>query len=276
MSKLGAIVVGCLLVAGGVLTWIGNPEREVSMTAAGELWGDIIRDADQLGLQLSRVPARDEMDLGRKIAGGWIRGATTVPMWEVYVDAVGQALAPHARRKDIRYEFHVIQSPEKNAFALPGGQVFVFTGLLDLMQSEAELSAVLGHEIAHVDARHAIERFQYQMRLEKLGFGDIGALVNLARSIAAAGYAQYQEFEADTLGFHYALAAGYDPNGAADLLSRMPGRYRNEHERSRRLKDLIDRTRKKHAGERSYRGVENLRKKVPRAQQEFPGEFLRW
>lgn len=276
------------------------------MTSVGELWADVFRDADQFGLQLSRVSARDEMELGKKIATNLERTRTTVPMWEVYVQAVGRSLAKHVRRKDIHYEFHVIDSPVKNAFALPGGQIFIYQGLLDAMQSEAELAAVLGHEIAHVDSRHCIERFQYQLRLRKLGFGDIGALLNVARMIMAVGYAQYQELEADSLGLSYALAEGYDPQGGIDLFSRMfrgstdfaqkaaastplevlaqlasgaLADYFQSHpptqERIRRMTAKIEHYRKSHSGDRMYRGVENFRKKVPRSQQEFTGEHIR-
>src|SRR5438309_1550737 len=73
------------------------------------------------------------------------------PTWTPYVNAVGQSLVPNVRRTGIAYQFHAIDSPEVNAFAVPGGQVFVFTGMLRFLKSEAELAAILGHEISHVD-----------------------------------------------------------------------------------------------------------------------------
>jgi predicted Zn-dependent protease len=304
--RLSAIIVAVLLAAGGILTAIGDPDRDVSMISVGELWSDVFRDADQFGLQLSRVSAHEEMELGLKIATGLERTRTTVPMWEVYVQAVGNSLARHVRRKDIKYEFHVIDSPIKNAFALPGGQIFIYKGLLEAMQSEAELASVLGHEIAHVDARHCIERFQYRLRLRKVGLGDVGELINIARIVMVAGYAQYQELEADSLGLSYALAEGYDPQGGIDLFGRIfrgstefarnaaastplevlaslaggaLSEYFQSHpptpERIRRMTAKAEQYRKRHAGDRVYRGVENFRKRVPRSQQEFSGEHIR-
>lgn len=296
--RVSAVVVASLLAAGGAVTWMGDPEREVSMTSVGELWGDVFRDADQFGLQLTRVSASEEMALGEKMARGIVRGTTTSPMWEVYVDAVGQSLVKHARRTDVRYQFHVIDAPVENAFALPGGQVFVYTGLLAKMRSEAELAGVLGHEIAHVDLRHCIERHQYRMKLPG------GELLKIAQDFMQIGYAQYQEMEADKAGMRMALAAGYDPQGTLDLFARVfRSRLGNDYppatpleelarltesmltdyfrshppspERMRRLTAQIEEYRRAHRGERHYRGVENLRKKTARSRQEFDGEFVR-
>ncbi|HUQ93241.1 MAG TPA: M48 family metalloprotease [Bryobacteraceae bacterium] len=297
-------LVAFVLIAGAGLTWVGRPGRDVSLASVGELWGDVFRDADSFGLQLSRLSAAEEMELGKKIGGSMVRGNATVPMWEVYVNAVGQSLAKHALRRGIQYEFHVLDAPVRNAFAIPGGHVFVYTGLLQEIKSEAELAAVLAHEIAHVDTRHCIERFQYQIRLKQLGLGDVGALVNLARSIIHVGYAQYQELEADTEGLRMTIAAGYDPQASVDLFARIfqsPGRVRNpaspleemvevtgsiftdylrSHpptpERMRRLRAQIHSYRKTHEGSRTYRGVENFRRKIAKSQQEFPGEYIRF
>ncbi|MBV6433642.1 MAG: Beta-barrel assembly-enhancing protease [Bryobacteraceae bacterium] len=297
--RFSALLAALLLAAGGALTWTARPDRDVNMSAVGELWADIFRDADSFGLQLTRVSAREEMDLGRRIAARIVRANTTVPMWEVYVNTVGQSVARHAGRKDIRYEFHVIAAPARNAFSLPGGQIFLYTGLLEQMKTEAELAGVLGHEIAHVDRRHCIERFQYRMRLRKLGLDDIGPLVQIGRSLLTVGYSQYQELEADSEGLRMSLAEGYDPNGVIDLFARLfagSGRPRDPRtpleemarmagsvltdyfrshpptaERMRRLTALV----RSHSGIRVYRGVENLRGKVARQRKEFPGEFIR-
>lgn len=241
--RFSALLAALLLAAGGALTWTARPDRDVNMSAVGELWADIFRDADSFGLQLTRVSAREEMDLGRRIAARIVRANTTVPMWEVYVNTVGQSVARHAGRKDIRYEFHVIAAPARNAFSLPGGQIFLYTGLLEQMKTEAELAGVLGHEIAHVDRRHCIERFQYRMRLRKLGLDDIGPLVQIGRSLLTVGYSQYQELEADSEGLRMSLAEGYDPNGVIDLFARLfagSGRHGIRAPRSRRWRAWPD------------------------------------
>ena len=136
---------------------------------------------------------------GRSRAGS-TRGGRRTRRLARYVSAVGQALAPHVRRRGIQYEFHVVRSPSVNAFAIPGGQVFVFTGMLDFLQSEAELAAILGHEMAHVDLRHCVERYQYEAALGKVGLREIGQLAEVTRRVLTAGYSKYQEVEADAQG----------------------------------------------------------------------------
>ena len=105
------------------------------------------------------------------------------------------------------------QTPVINAFALPGGHVIVTTGMLGFVQSNAELAEVIGHEIAHVDLRHAVERHQFQYRL--------GPLVELFHRLAAMPYTADQELDADAEGLRLSLAAGYDPAAAPALFTRL-------------------------------------------------------
>ena len=122
------------------------------------------------------------------------------PTWTPYVDAVGQTLVPWVRRHGIAYQFHVIDSSEVNAFSVPGGQVFVFTGMLQFLQSEAELAAILGHEIAHMDQRHCIEKYQYELAARKVGLEGIGHIADRARLPITIAYQKNQEIEADAQG----------------------------------------------------------------------------
>jgi predicted Zn-dependent protease len=132
------------------------------------------------------------------------------------VTATGNRIVTWARRKEIRYEFHVMESGAINAFALPGGQVFVTRGMLNFLKDGDELAAVMGHEIAHVDLRHCIERYQYQMALGKLG-----EAVDVVRRIIEMGYSQSQESEADEAGWRMAVDAGYDARAAETVFARM-------------------------------------------------------
>ena len=147
------------------------------------------------------------------------------PTDTAYVNAVGQNLVPYARRQGIRYQFHVIDGPEVNAFAVPGGHIFVFTGMMTFLQSEAELAAILGHEISHVDLRHAIERYQYELAARKVGLDGAGQLADMARLPIVIGYRKNEEMEADAQGVRLSIEAGYDPTVAPLLFGRMQAAF---------------------------------------------------
>lgn len=302
MLSRQALIVAVVLVAAAVLTALGKPDPDVLYTSAGELWWDVVRDADGFGLQLSRVSTKEEIDAGTRLANEYARGLTLSPVWQVYVSSVGRRVAQTVGRKDIPYHFHVIEDETVNAFSLAGGQIFVHRGLLDSTQSEAELASVLGHEIAHVDRRHSIERLQYELRMKRLGLGELGQLADLLRSLEAQGFAQYQEIEADEDGLRLMFNAGYDPEAAFALMSRIfatgvQGRaqtpleeiarvasatvfgYFRSHpptqERLRHMRQAIDRYRKASAGRTLYRGVENFGRRIPMSDRQFPGELVR-
>ena len=145
-----------------------------------------------------------------------------------YLDELGQMLAAHSPRQDVRYYFHVVAMDEPNAFALPGGHIYVSRGLLALANSEAELANVLGHEIGHVAARHAAQRDTLQKAMSVLSvLGAVGVAVGGARPNGNGGpignpglfsYSRDQEAEADAIGQDLAVQAGVDPMGMANFL----------------------------------------------------------
>ena len=143
-----------------------------------------------------------------------------------WVAAIGNALAEHSPRHDVEYRFQVVESDDPNAFALPGGHIYVSRGLLTVANSEAELANVLGHEIGHVAARHAARQ---QAHVQTLGLATLlSDLMNGgapdqpdAESISGhfvARYARNQEREADRIGQRLAVAAGVDPQGLARFM----------------------------------------------------------
>lgn len=300
-SRRGFLATLGVLLAGGTAAGLGETEQSVDFGAVLETWADVLRDADQFGFRLTRVSDREEMALGREVVErvAWWRED---PDWTRYVGGVGVGLAPYVHRHGIGYTFHAVEAGAINAFALPGGHVFVFTGMLAFLRSEAELAAILGHEMAHVDLRHCIERYQYELAARKAGVGEIGQLAEVARRLVTVGYRQYQELEADAQGVRMTAEAGYDPAAgpalfrrlgervgeraaprprtpveeAGQAVGRAMGSYFRSHpssaERSRRLDGLVARAQRR-AGRPFYEGIENYRRRVPRRQQEFPGEL---
>ncbi|MEX0738314.1 MAG: M48 family metalloprotease [Pseudohongiella sp.] len=152
-----------------------------------------------------------------------------------YVNEVGQRVAQGSHRSDLDYTFTVIDSPEINAFALPGGFVYINRGLMLYLKTEDELAAVLAHEVGHITARHAIQQ-QARGRLGSAaatvggvvaavatGSGYIGSELAQIGSIWAAagvsGFGRDNELEADSLGAEYLYNAGYNPRAMIDVLS---------------------------------------------------------
>jgi predicted Zn-dependent protease len=161
------------------------------------------------------------------------------PELQAYVDRVGSQLAAASDLPDAEFTFTLLDTDVPNAFALPGGYVYITRGLLTLAENEAEMAGVLGHEIGHVTARHSAQR---QTRATGAGvlatLGTIGAAIlggemagQLAQQVTGvgaqaylAGYSREQELEADQLGIRYLARAGYDARAMASFLEKL-----NEH-----------------------------------------------
>lgn len=159
------------------------------------------------------------------------------PKLQAYVNELGQRLAKQSHRQNLEWHFTVLDSPEVNAFALPGGYVYVTRGIMAYMDSEADLAGVIGHEIGHVTARHGAQRATRQQAagigvlaatvlgavLESQGLRGAGDLVSQGSQSVAAGYiASYgrdQELQADSLGAEYLSRSHYDPKNMIDVIN---------------------------------------------------------
>ena len=149
---------------------------------------------------------------------------------QTYIDEIGRRLAVHAPRQDVAYVFKVIDSPDAiNAFALPGGFLYLYTGLLKACDNEAELASVMAHEIAHVAARHHGESItrQYGMHiLSQLILGDNPRVAaQVATDVLGTGimarYSRENEREADRLGMHLLARAGYNPEAMSAFMEKL-------------------------------------------------------
>lgn len=155
---------------------------------------------------------------------------------QAYVNALGQKLAAQSHRTGLQWHFTVLDSPVINAFALPGGYVYVTRGIMAYMESEADLAGVIGHEIGHVTARHGAQRATSQQNaglgvfaasvlgavLESQGLAGAGDLAGqLSQTVAAgyvASYGREQELQADGLGAEYLARTQYDPHNMVDVI----------------------------------------------------------
>ena len=144
------------------------------------------------------------------------------PVLQRYVNDIGQRLAKASHRAGLQYQFLVVDSPQVNAFALPGGYIYITRGLLAYLNSEAELAAVLGHEIGHVTARHSVQQLSaataanvgasvLQIFVPQIRNSGADLLINTLGGALLSGYGREHELEADRLGAEYLARTGYDP-----------------------------------------------------------------
>ncbi|HYA20108.1 MAG TPA: M48 family metalloprotease [Burkholderiales bacterium] len=152
------------------------------------------------------------------------------PDLQKYVNDVGQKLAHNSHRPNIAYHFTVLDSTQVNAFALPGGYIYITRGLIEYLNSEAEMGAVLGHEIGHVTARHSVQQISAatatnivlqvtSVFVPYVGSQAGSSLSNLLGNALLSGYGREHELEADHLGAVYLGRTGYDPQAMIKVLT---------------------------------------------------------
>jgi beta-barrel assembly-enhancing protease len=231
---LALVLVGCQSGGGGV--------------TPGQIFGGMmgVNPSDVRGATTD-IDEPEEIELGRSVAtalGSRYKLLRDEPLTR-YVALVGNSVALQSDRPDIRYYFGVLDSDEINAFAAPGGYVFITRGTLALIRDEATLAGVLGHEVGHIALRHHVETIKDQKKAAVTkGFGttalQIGSgfipgiggsvtsaavnspLMNLAAdglvNLALKGWSRGEEEQADVVGLKYATRAGYDAGGLRDFL----------------------------------------------------------
>jgi predicted Zn-dependent protease len=181
--------------------------------------------------ELALVSEEQEIQMGRQAAQEVAQtlGLVDDDGLQQYVQRVGASLAADTERPGLPWTFRVVEDPTPNAFALPGGFIFVTRGMMTLMNSEAELASVLGHEIGHVTARHSVEQIS-RAQLAQLGLGlgailapeiaqQYGQLAGTGLQLLFLKYGRDDERQADELGFRYALQDNYDVREFADVFA---------------------------------------------------------
>ncbi len=222
-STQGALLATLLALAGCTV----NP-----VTGRSQL--DLMGEAQELEMGKSLYPGAIQQSLGPVEDLGLQRE----------VDRIGQAVAAVGHRPGLEYRFTAVNDPEVNAFALPGGKICITRGLASRLQSEDGLAAVLGHEVGHVTARHAVAAYNRRIMVGAIlvlgavymetedvknrGLIGLGAVVG--GELVLASYSRDQERQADELGMDYAVKAGYSPRGMVetqkvllDLQKTQPG-----------------------------------------------------
>jgi predicted Zn-dependent protease len=197
-----------------------------------------VADASLFGMSEKR-----EVEIGQQMHVQILRtmGAYHNPELQAYVDQLGQRLAKVSDRPELQWTFTVVDTEDVNAFATPGGFIYISRGILPYLASEAELAAVLGHEIGHVTERHAA-RQQSQGTLAGLagiatavltGQPALAELTNVAGAAIVRGYGRDMELEADRVGAELLAKTGYDPEAIIRVVGTLKDQERWEIESAR-------------------------------------------
>ena len=184
------------------------------------------------------VDEKDEIVIGREVAGRTLGAAHLVNdrALQAYVNRVGHWIALQSERADLPWSFGVIETGSINAFASPGGYVLITRGLYDILDNEAQLAGVLGHEIAHIVRRHHISVMQkssFASGVAKIAQNEkrsavMNNIIGTGAEIFARGLDKQAEFEADQHGVVLAARAGYNPYGLIDVLHKLQTHAAND------------------------------------------------
>ncbi len=178
--------------------------------------------------QLNWLSVEKEKSLGAEASPKFVKqygGDVPSPQILAYVNDIGQRLAAVSERPDLEWEFHVVDSAVINAFALPGGKVFVTRGLMEKLDSEAQLAGVLGHEVGHVTAEHIGQQMTRAIIITGIGVGVgiageqsdddwmtvLGVGTSVGGGLYMLSYGRNQETQSDELGVRYMTRLGYNP-----------------------------------------------------------------
>jgi predicted Zn-dependent protease len=193
-----------------------------------------IESVKNLGKATLEIDEKQEIEIGRDMAARLLGAAPLAndPKLQRYVNNVGRWLASQTDRPDLPWQFGVLEAPQLNAFAVPGGTIFVTRGLVERMKSEAELAGVLAHEIAHVLKKHHLKAIQksaqaslaaeaVSMAMKDSNSEARGKLVSFGTEMYARGLDKSDELEADRLGVVIAARGGYDAYGLPAVLQTL-------------------------------------------------------
>jgi predicted Zn-dependent protease len=229
-----------LALATVAAAWSGCAELQRAAEDTARQSGDerlahVIHGTGTLVGGLLPISYEEEQSIGAAIALQVIArygGVYDQPELTRYVNLVGRAVALTCDRPDIPYHFAVLSHDSINAFAAPAGYIFVTRGLLKQIRNEAELAAVLGHEIAHVSQKHILDVIQRSKRLAGVSESGLAyahqnpdafkkVIDTAVKKLLDEGLDQEKEIEADNLGDVFAARVGYDPTAYVTLLNRL-------------------------------------------------------
>ncbi len=227
MRHLAGLAITLALLCGALFAVQKNKvEARIGPQSILYFVADSERDLTRMPSRFTRISDSEETKYGDQLADHILqeRGMSIQDgEIEQYIAGVGSRISPYVHRR-LKMRVHYIADPELfNAFAIPGGHVFIGRGLLSVMTTEDQLASVLGHEMEHVDHYHCAERLQVESALRKI---PLGMILQIPIEVFQAGYSKEQELEADREGVRLAAKGGYSAQGAVEMyeiLARLEG-----------------------------------------------------
>ena len=196
---------------------------------------DLLKKGVGVVQAMEPIGEEEEITLGEAVAVeafSRFGGEYSNPAWTRYINLVGKTVAEVSDRPTLNYHFAILNSQEQNAFAAPGGYIFITVGLLKTLNNEAELAGVLAHEIAHVTQKHMLDAIRRgalmgsvselsltAMKQDPALFSNV--IDEMTDLLFTKGLDKDKEFEADVVGVEYAYRAGYNPEGLEDYLQTL-------------------------------------------------------
>lgn len=300
-SPLRALVLGLLLAFGTALAVLLARERPVtplrsSLATPFQLLGAPVKLADRLASRVVPVGSVEERDLGDLYRRRFEAALQTGDADQAYLDRLMAALRPIAQRPFPYRVFRAGPLGGPNALALPGGVILVSDELLNDLGSEAELVAVLAHEIGHIELGHCFDAVRFQLLGRRSGSESLGTLADLARGLLVRhSFSKAEEHEADFYAFTLLASSRYDPAALGSAFASLqrtqgearlggPGEgadplrdYFSSHPplplRREEFRQEATAWWRRHPHERRYLGVANLRRRQALDSQALPGEW---
>ncbi|EQA35472.1 peptidase, M48 family [Leptospira inadai serovar Lyme str. 10] len=284
-----------LLVAFGIVLGFAvsvnkvGVEKPLTLAPAFQLLGKPVKTLDRAFTKILPIDNLDEKQLGDAIASRYANyGSTESPKDLAYLQGLIAKLTI-GNKKGFNYRILIMETSQANAFAMPGGILFVTSGLLTSVKSEAELVAVLGHEIGHVELSHCMDGVRFELLSRKIGSATLGELADIATGILLRpSFSKNQESESDEYGYKILLREGYDPFAMGRMFQRLKessggtegqespiGEYFMTHPYlDLRSEKFREKAKKQEAG-MYYVGEKNLSNRTSKFELEYEDEFIK-
>jgi beta-barrel assembly-enhancing protease len=297
------LIVGLAIVVGTLLSH-GEGPRKGSLFTLYRLIGLIPKTMDSAVSEILWVGEIDEKRLGEEIRGQCERLYDPMRLHLAgehvlrtqYLNDLISDLCPYTKRK-FQYKGYSVNQPDPNAMALPGGVILVTNGLWEMLESEADLVAILAHEIGHVELSHCMDMVKFELTARKLKLRTLGQLADFVTALLTRhSYSKTTEYQADEYAYKLIIESRYDPSSMAENYRKMrdyanrkhPEMVRSEKpgivrdyfrshpplgDRINRYSEMANQWWKKHPSEKRYVGKQNYARKSTLAQKEIPEEW---